>query len=109
MGGYGMWDAIERRPNFFAAQVPIYGEGDKALAHRLTKLPVWAWYGDQDTVIKPSRSRDMIEAVKKAGGTPKYSEVKGRGNNSWLDYWKSEAIWPQLYSQKKISFVDFGF
>jgi predicted peptidase len=101
MGGYGTWDAIQRRPNFFAAAVPICGGGDTSLAPRLTKLPIWAWHGDQDKVIKPSRSRDMIDAIKKIGGTPKYSEIKGRGHNSWLDCWKSQEMWTWLYSQKK--------
>jgi predicted peptidase len=100
MGGYGTWDAIQRRPNFFAAAVPICGGGDTSLAPRLTKLPIWAWHGDQDKVIKPSRSRDMIDAIKKIGGTPKYSEIKGRGHNSWVDCWKSQEMWTWLYSQK---------
>ena len=34
MGGYGTWDAIQRRPNFFAAAVPICGGGDKKLAKK---------------------------------------------------------------------------
>jgi len=101
MGGYGTWDAIQRRPNFFAAAVPICGGGDTSLAPRLTKLPIWAWHGDQDKVIKPSRSRDMIEAIKKIGGTPKYSEIKGRGHNSWVDCWSSDELWNWLYSKSK--------
>ena len=78
MGGYGTWDAIQRRPNFFAAAVPICGGGDTSLASKLISLPIWAWHGDGDKVIKPSRSRDMINAISKAGGSPKYSEIKGR-------------------------------
>ena len=101
MGGYGTWDAIQRRPNFFAAAVPICGGGDKSIAKELAHLPIWAWHGDKDTVIKPSRSLDMIEAITKAGGSPKYSEIKGRGHNSWVDCWKSEKMWSWLYSQRK--------
>ena len=101
MGGYGTWDAIQRRPNFFAAAVPICGGGDKSIAKKLVNLPIWAWHGEKDTVIKPSRSRDMIEAITKAGGTPKYSEIKGRGHNSWIDCWKSQELWSWLYSQRK--------
>ena len=101
MGGYGTWDAIQRRPNFFAAAVPICGGVDKSIAKELAHLPIWAWHGDKDTVIKPSRSLDMIEAITKAGGSPKYSEIKGRGHNSWVDCWKSEKMWSWLYSQRK--------
>ena len=101
MGGYGTWDAIQRRPNFFAAAVPICGGGDKSIAKKLVNLPIWAWHGEKDTVIKPSRSRDMIEAITNAGGSPKYSEIKGRGHNSWIDCWKSQELWSWLYSQRK--------
>jgi len=101
MGGYGTWDAIQRRPDFFAAAVPICGGGDKSFGETLKGLPVWAWHGDKDRVIKPIRSRDMIEAIKKAGGNPKYSEIKGRGHNSWTDAWNSKEMWEWLYSQKR--------
>ena len=101
MGGYGTWDAIQRRPNFFAAAVPICGGGDKNFGKTLKSLPIWAWHGDEDRVIKPSRSRDMIEAIRKAGGNPKYSEIKGRGHNSWTDAWNSKEMWDWLYSQKR--------
>ena len=30
----------------------------------IAKVPVWAWHGDKDNVIKASRSVDMIEAMK---------------------------------------------
>ena len=101
MGGYGTWDAIQRRPNFFAAAVPICGGGDKSLAPKLVNIPIWAWHGDKDSVIKPSRSRDMINAISKAGGSPKYSEIKGRGHNSWVDCWNTDELWKWLYSQSK--------
>ena len=35
MGGYGTWDAIQRRPEFFAAAVPICGGGDSAMVQSL--------------------------------------------------------------------------
>ena len=101
MGGYGTWDAIQRRPSFFAAAVPICGGGDKSLSKNLIKIPIWAWHGDKDSVIKPIRSREMIQAITKAGGSPRYSEIKGRGHNSWVDCWQSQELWDWLYSQRK--------
>ena len=101
MGGYGAWDAIQRRPDLFAAAVPICGGGDKTLGKKIAKVPIWAWHGDKDNVIKASRSRDMIEAIKAAGGKPKYSEIKNRGHNSWVDVWSSDDLWDWLYSQER--------
>ena len=47
------------------------------------------------------RSRDMDNAIKKLGGSPKYTEVKGRGHDVWLDVWESEDLWKWLYSQSR--------
>jgi alpha-beta hydrolase superfamily lysophospholipase len=58
----------------FAAAAPICGGGDPAQAKRFAKLPVWAFHGGKDGVVKPQRSREMIEAITAAGGTPKYTE-----------------------------------
>ena len=103
MGGYGTWDAIQRRPEFFAAAVPICGGGDTAQAKKLTSIPIWAWHGDRDKAIPVSRSRDMTAAIEKAGGKPKYNEIKGRGHSVWNDCWKSTELWDWLYEQKKTS------
>ena len=43
----------------------------------------------------------MIDAIKKAGGNPKYSEIGGRGHNSWTDAWNSKEMWNWLYAQKR--------
>ncbi len=101
MGGYGTWDAIQRRPQYFAAAVPICGGGDMALAPTLVNMPIWIWHGDQDNSIKVSRSRDMAGAIKDAGGAPRYTEVQGRGHNVWLDVWAAEELWLWLFGQSK--------
>ena len=69
----------------------------KTIAH----VPIWAWHGDKDNAINVSRSRDMIAALKAAGGTPKYTELKGVGHNAWSGTWKSEEMWDWLFAQKK--------
>jgi len=101
MGGYGTWDAIQRRPKFFAAAVPICGGGDKSMGKALAPLPIWAWHGDKDNVIKPSRSTDMIAAIKAAGGSAKYSELPGVGHNAWSKCWASKELWDWLFAQKR--------
>ena len=101
MGGYGTWDAIQRRPDFFAAAVPICGGGDKSMAKDIAQVPVWVFHGEKDPVIDVSRSRDMVNSMKAAGGNPKYTEVKGRGHNSHVDVWNNSEVWKWLYHQKK--------
>lgn len=99
MGGYGTWDVIQRCPELFAAAVPICGGGDETAAGRI-KAAVWAFHGDQDRAVPVSRSRNMIEAIKKAGGKPKYTEYPGVGHNSWNAAFKDPEMLKWLFSQK---------
>jgi hypothetical protein len=43
----------------------------------------------------------MIAAIKAAGGSAKYSELKGVGHNAWSRCWGSTELWDGLFSQKK--------
>jgi predicted peptidase len=72
MGGYGSWDLAVRHPDWFAAIAPICGGGDVDLAHRLALTPLWAYHGDADTAVPVKRSRDMVGAIRHAGGLPRY-------------------------------------
>lgn len=83
MGGYGSWDLAMRQPNRWAAVVPICGGGDETKADRLVNVPIWAVHGDADPAVPVERSRKMIEAIKKAGGDPKYTELPGVAHDSW--------------------------
>jgi predicted peptidase len=83
MGGYATWDVTTRFPQKFAAAVPICGGGDETQAVKIKDLPIWAFHGGADPVVKTIRSRNMIAAIKAAGGNPKYTEYPGVGHNSW--------------------------
>lgn len=85
MGGYGAWEAIERWPNFFAAAAPISAAGDPTKAALLKTLPIWAFAGSDDPIVPVSGSRDMIAAIKAAGGQPRYTEYAGEGHGVWVN------------------------
>jgi predicted peptidase len=101
MGGYGTWDMIERYPEMFAAAVPICGGGDETQAKRIAKVPVWAFHGDKDTAVPVSRSRNMIRAIRAAGGEPKYTEYPGVGHSAWVPTFKDPEMLKWLFSQKR--------
>jgi predicted peptidase len=83
MGGYGTWEAIERWPNYFAAAAPLSGAGDPSKAYLLVNQPIWAFHGAKDTVVPVSGSRDMIAAIRQAGGYPLYTEYLDAGHGLW--------------------------
>jgi predicted peptidase len=101
MGGFGTWDILQRMPNLFSAAIPICGGGDAKLAGKIRNIPIWAFHGDKDKVVKASRSRDMIEAIKKAGGKPLYTEYKGIAHNSWKQTYADQEVLEWLFKQRK--------
>ena len=102
MGGYGTWDLVARRPDLFAAAAPVCGGADEAHGRRGSRTsPIWAFHGAKDTAVKPARSRNMIAALEKAGGKPKYTEYPDVGHNSWDPAYKDPELFKWLFAQKK--------
>ncbi|MDY3551923.1 prolyl oligopeptidase family serine peptidase [Gemmata sp. JC717] len=101
MGGYGALDAVQRRPELFAACVPICGAGDLAKAKDIAHVAVWAFHGDADTVVPAKGSRDIVAALKKAGAEPKYTEYPKVGHNSWSPAFEEKEFWNWIFAQKR--------
>ncbi|MFA6104156.1 MAG: prolyl oligopeptidase family serine peptidase [Victivallaceae bacterium] len=101
MGGYATWDIISRKPDFFAAAVPVCGGGDVSSAVRISSTPVWAFHGRLDPTVKVERSRAMIEAVKQAGGSPVYTEYPEVKHNAWDYSYKDKALYEWMFKQIK--------
>jgi predicted peptidase len=101
MGGYGTWDALQRHPGMWAAAIPICGGGDPKHAAKFAKVPIWAFHGDKDTAVRPERSREMIAALKAAGGEPKYTEYPNTGHDSWTASYKNPDVHAWLFAQRR--------
>lgn len=82
MGGYGVWEFGCRHPEALAAIIPIAGAGSPEKARQLVGLPVWAVHGCDDDVVNVAGTRDMIAAIRHAGGHPQYTELEGVGHDS---------------------------
>jgi predicted peptidase len=101
MGGFGVWDAICRRPDFFAAAMPLCGGGDAEQAAKLKDLPLWAFHGSIDITISPGRTTSMIEAIRKAGGSPKMTLYPNVGHMCWIRAYADPEVMAWLFAQKK--------
>ena len=100
MGGYGTWDLLMRRPNEFAAAIPICGGGDETRAHLIRDIPVWAFHGGDDQVVKTDRSRNMIKALEEVSGRPRYTEYPGVGHDSWTSTYANPEVLRWLFEQR---------
>ncbi|GEO10707.1 phospholipase [Segetibacter aerophilus] len=100
-GGYGTWHFITNRPNMFAAAIPVCGGGDPQLAPNIVNVSVWAFHGEKDKNVPVNGSRNMISAIQKAGGRPRYTEYKGEGHDIWYQVSKTPGLWDWLFAQKR--------
>lgn len=101
MGGYGAWSLITEYPEMFAAAISLCGGGNTSRAKNLVNVPIWAFHGGDDEAVKVTESREMIEAVKQAGGNPKYTEYKGIGHSVWHQAFAEPELLTWVFAQKR--------
>lgn len=107
MGGYGTWSLALRQPARFAALVPVCGglarrERTHAEAARhLAAIPHWVFHGDADDIIPVSESREMVDALRAAGGAVRYTEYAGVRHNSWDRAYAEPELMPWVLAQRR--------
>ncbi len=101
MGGGGTYEALARKPELFAAGVPVCGGNKVSNAKKMASIAIWVFHGEKDRVVPVERGREMVEAIRKAGGKPRYSELPGVRHNSWTPAYKNQELWKWLFAQKR--------
>lgn len=84
MGGSGTWNFLRARPGFFAAAIPVCAGRPPNDVTGLAQTAVWSFHGADDPTAPVENSRRMFERVKTAGGSIKYTELRGVKHNSWI-------------------------
>ena len=99
MGGGGTWDMIGRRPGMFAAAVPICGYGDTDRASVMVSQPIWAFHAADDPTVSVAYTREMVNAVRDAGGHPLYTEYATGGHGIWSTVYNTQSMYNWMFSQ----------
>lgn len=88
MGGFGCFSYVGTYgdDSHIAAVVPICGGGNISQAEKFKNIPVWAFHGESDATVAPSKSKNMIVAINNSNPIEKskmtlYPNV---GHNSWI-------------------------
>jgi len=99
MGGFGTLDLISRRPEWFAAAVPVCGGIDVDRAPTFKNVPVWIFHGAKDPVVPVKLSRDLVKALEKAGAKPNYTEYPEGGHDVWNPAIREKGLMEWLFAQ----------
>jgi predicted peptidase len=102
MGGFGSWDALSRYPDFFASALICCGGGDVKQAPRLVDIPIYVFHGAKDPTVMVSRSRDMVQAIRQAGGKlVQYTEFPDIEHACWIPVYHDHANLRALFSHRR--------
>ena len=102
MGGFGTFDYLSRRPELFAAAIPICGGADTAVVHNYKNVPLWIFHGAKDPVVSVELSRMVVQKLISAGVEPKYTEYPDGGHDIWNIVFDDPETLRWLFSQKKL-------
>ncbi len=108
MGGGGTWDFISRRPELFAAAMPVSGHppADEFLAPiAQAKLPVWAFGGENDTSNPYADTVNAVSVIDAAGGCAWLTTYTSTGHDDglWSSPYLEPEVWPWLFAQTNSS------
>ena len=79
MGGTGTWNLACTYPSLFARIAPLSGSirNTPDIIDNLKNIPVRAFVGSADTIVPPDSSKEVIAALKAAGGSAEITVFDG--------------------------------
>jgi len=101
LGGFGVWDLIARRPDLFAAAVPLCGGGDTKRILSARDVAVWAFHGAQDATIPASHSREMVAALRTINSSVRYTEYPDVGHDVWTRAFGERDLPEWMFAQRR--------
>jgi predicted peptidase len=102
LGGFGTWDLISKRPDVFAAAVPLCGGGSAARVAAARRVAIWAFHGALDQTVPVARSRVLVAALRAAGSSVKYTEYPDVGHDVWTRAFAERDLPAWLFAQKRV-------
>ena len=101
MGGIGVWDLISKRPDLFAAAVPVCAMANPQRVAAASSVKVWAFHGAKDPGMFVAATREVVAAFRTAGGTIKYTEYPDGGHDVWTRAFADPDLPAWLFAQKR--------
>ena len=101
-GAMGSFELLKNRPNMFASAVLICGGSNPTWAEDFAKnTPVWVAHGSDDNVVLPELSINMVNAIIKYGGSPKFTLYENVNHESWFNVFDDPNYLKWMFSFTK--------
>ena len=98
-GAMGSFELLKNRPNMFASAVLICGGGNPEWAREFAKTTqVWVAHGSDDDVVLPELSINMVNAIIKYGGSPKFTLYDNVKHDSWFNVFNDPEYLKWMFS-----------
>lgn len=102
LGGEATYRIALLRPNTFAAISPLEGFLNTIPAMEpIRDLPVWAIHGENDIVVTLARCRAPVEALEKAGGNVRFTDLPAHDHDTWTDTYSDPAFYDWLLQHRR--------
>lgn len=101
MGGRGTWAMATRYPDRFAAIAPICGGWLPEAVGRIRRLPVWAFHGEEDTVVPIAHTEELVAALESFGGDVRFTRYPDTDHDSWTRSYDDPELYAWLLAQRR--------
>ena len=100
-GGSGVWSLADKRPDLFAAILPISWVNERITVAKLIHMPIWHFQGEYDTYPQAAWAREIQKELRDAGATPRYTEYANAGHGIWDKAFAEPDFFSWMLSKNK--------
>lgn len=101
MGAMGTYEALRRKPKFFAAAFAICGGDNTSNVKKYAHVPLWIFHGEQDNVVPATHSHAVVAELRRLEANPKATFYPMANHNSWDNAFAEPELLPWLFSHAK--------
>lgn len=91
---------VAHTPDIFAALFAISGPVNTTYADSLTDIPIFMAHGDADLAIDVQGSRELVAAIRAAGGAVDYVEYPGERHEIYYGVYSNPGYLDWLFDQR---------
>ena len=101
MGGLGVWSLLQTYPELWAGAVVVSSYDNFTNVGAITRVPLWIFQSEMDMTVPVDLVRQMVRQIKKAGGSPRYTEYHKIRKEVWDEAFAEAQLVSWLASQKR--------